>query len=97
MKGGVNMAQEEIKEKTDEEKTADLVDSITEIDATSLLKKAKDKYADKYSGQMTQLIEDNMRLERALKFVRTHIKRVAEGDILAIEEYMDSRQRLEKE
>jgi hypothetical protein len=75
----------------------DIVDSITEIDATSLLSKAKEKYSSKYADQMTQLIEDNMRLERALKFVRAHIKRVSEGDILAIEEYLESRKKLEDE
>lgn len=82
---------------TEEQQILDLVDSITEIDATSLLKKAKEQYANRYSNEMVQLIEDNMRLERALKFVRTHIKRVAEGDILAIEDYMDSRKKLENE
>ena len=77
--------------------TDDIVDSITEIDASSLLENAKKEYANRYSKQMVQLIEDNMRLERALKFVRTHIKKVAEGDIMAIEDYMESRKKLENE
>lgn len=84
-------------EEVNDKELQDLVDSITEIDTGKLLKKAKEQYADKYSGQMTQLIEDNMRLEKALKFVRAHIKKVAEGDIFAIEDYMDSRKKLEDE
>lgn len=75
----------------------DIVASITEIDTAELLKKAKDTYSKKYGDQLAQLIEDNMRLEKALKFVRGHIKRVADGDILAIEEYLESRDKLERE
>lgn len=75
----------------------DIVDSITEINTESLLKEAKESYSKKYAKQLSQLIEDNMRLERALKFVRAHIKRIAEGDVLAIEEYLESRKKLEGE
>jgi hypothetical protein len=75
----------------------DLVNSVTTIDTASLLQKAKDQYAGKYSGQLAQMIEDNARLERALKFVRESIKKVVEGDVLAIEDYIESRRKLERE
>lgn len=96
MKGGVQMTKQSVKKKR-KMLSVDIVDSITELDTTSLLKKAKEKYSDRYSSQMVQLIEDNMRLERALKHVRRHIQRVADGDVLAIEDYMDSRKKLENE
>lgn len=77
-----------------ENKSKDIVESITTIDASEMLKEAKLAYSKRYSEQMVQLIEDNARLERALKFVREHIKKVAEGDVFAIEDYMKSRQEL---
>lgn len=81
----------------DKNKIDDIVASITSIDATSLLEKAKNTYSERYSDKLAQLIEDNMRLERALRFVRESIKKVADGDILAIEDYMESRKKLEDE
>lgn len=81
----------------EQQSEVDIVDSVTEIDTQALLKTAKDSYAKRHSEKLAQMIEDNARLERALKFVRAHIKKVVDGDVLAIEDYFKSRKELTEE
>ena len=88
--------QEETKEvvKTEQPKK---IGSIRKISTEKFLDKVSEQIVEKYANDMIQVIEDEKRLSKALKFVQGIISRVEGGDYTAIESYKKKRRKLEQE
>ena len=88
--------QEETKEvvKTEQPKK---VGSIRKISTEKFLDKVSEQIVEKYANDMIQIIEDQKKLDRAIKFVNSIISRVEGGDYTAIESYIKKRRKLGQE
>lgn len=89
--------EETKEEKAITEQPKKKVDSIRKISTEKFLDKVSEQIIEKYANNMIQIIEDQKKLDRALKFVNGIISRVEGGDYTAIESYIKKRRKLGQE
>ena len=70
---------------------------LSDVATKGLLDKVQERYIEKYADKVLILVEDQKKLRDALTKVDTYMKRVEEGDLLAVDEYMKKKQKLESE
>lgn len=71
--------------------------NLSKQTATNFIDKVKQRYVEKYADDTVKLLEDQRKLQSALDKINSWVKRVEEGDLTAVEEYVQSRRRLETE
>lgn len=70
---------------------------ISEVTTKKFFDKVNERIVSKYADSMIVIIEDQKKLEKALKFVNKIVAAVEAGDFTAIEKYKKARHRLETE
>lgn len=71
--------------------------SMSKITTEKFFDKVNEQIVSKYANDMIVIIEDQKKLEKALKFVNKIVAEVEEGNFTAIERYKKARHRLESE
>lgn len=71
--------------------------NLSKQTATNFIDKVKQRYVEKYADDTVKLLEDQRKLQSALDKINSWVKRVEEGDLTAVEEYVQGRKRLESE
>lgn len=71
--------------------------NLSKQTAEGFIDKVKKRYVEKYADDTVKLLEDQRKLQSALDKINSWVKRVEEGDLTAVEEYVQGRKRLESE